>query len=237
MLFRSAARACGSSSADPPPTVRLMVPKLTTNSKPTNKSKGFAFVEFTHRNALQQGLKLHQSELEGRKINVELTAGGGGKSERRLEKVKQRNKELHEQRVCSFRRSRHTRSPPMHALEKAAREADSGQEKGGGTRGRTRRQCGYGATSTIFCHFRSRSSSTEEKDLVGSGKRGGGCINEEERQQEREEAATKSTWYRHECYPSGLVRVRVDYRALLPMHGRTWWRVSIALCPRSPYPN
>ena len=86
---------------DPPPTVRLMTPKPSAASKPTVKSKGFAFVEFTHRNALQQGLKLHQSELEGRKINVELTAGGGGNSQHRLEKVKQRNKGLHDQRVCT----------------------------------------------------------------------------------------------------------------------------------------
>lgn len=85
--------------ADPPPTVRLMTPKPSANSKPSHKSKGFAFVEFSHKNALQQGLKLHQTELEGRKINVELTAGGGGKSEHRLEKVKKRNRELHEQRV------------------------------------------------------------------------------------------------------------------------------------------
>lgn len=76
-----------------------MTPKPTPNSRPTAKSKGFAFVEFSHRNALQQGLKLHQSELEGRNINVELTAGGGGKSESRLEKVKQRNRELYDQRV------------------------------------------------------------------------------------------------------------------------------------------
>ncbi|KAH9944169.1 uncharacterized protein BXZ73DRAFT_73754 [Epithele typhae] len=86
------------SKCDPPPSVRLMTPKLTEGSKVKAKSKGFAFVEFSHRNALQQGLKMHQSELEGRKINVELTAGGGGKSEQRIEKVKQRNKELHEQR-------------------------------------------------------------------------------------------------------------------------------------------
>ena len=77
-----------------------MTPKLSANIKYTAKSKGFAFVEFPNSNALQQGLKLHQSELEGRKINVELTAGGGGKSVQRWEKVKRRNKELHEQRVC-----------------------------------------------------------------------------------------------------------------------------------------
>jgi len=84
-------------ACDPPPTVRLMTPKPTPG-KSSAKSKGFAFLEFTSRNALQQALKLHQSELEGRMINVELTAGGGGKSESRVEKLKKRNRELHEQR-------------------------------------------------------------------------------------------------------------------------------------------
>ncbi|KAK7694973.1 hypothetical protein QCA50_002161 [Cerrena zonata] len=82
----------------PPPNVRLMAPKPSDNSRPTAKSKGFAFLEFDHKLGLQQALKLHHSELEGRKINVELTAGGGGKSEHRIAKVKERNKELHEQR-------------------------------------------------------------------------------------------------------------------------------------------
>jgi RNA recognition motif-containing protein len=68
------------------------------------KSKGCAFLEFTHRNALQQGLKLHQSMLDGRMINVELTAGGGGKSESRLTKVRERNKALLGQRVSFLRR-------------------------------------------------------------------------------------------------------------------------------------
>ncbi|KAH9846855.1 hypothetical protein C2E23DRAFT_743270 [Lenzites betulinus] len=87
------------SKCDPPPSVRLMTPKPNPNNpRPTAKSKGFAFVEFSHRNALQQGLKLHQTDIDGRKINVELTAGGGGKSETRLEKVKKRNRDLHEQR-------------------------------------------------------------------------------------------------------------------------------------------
>lgn len=64
------------------------------------KSKGCAFLEFKHQSALQQGLKLHHSSLDGRRINVELTAGGGGKSETRLSKLKERNKELENQRVC-----------------------------------------------------------------------------------------------------------------------------------------
>ncbi|KAF7311087.1 RRM domain-containing protein [Mycena chlorophos] len=83
---------------DPPPTVRLRTPKPSASGKPTIKSKGCAFVEFSHRNALQQGLKLHQSELEGRRINVELTVGGGGSGETRIQKLKERNKSLHGER-------------------------------------------------------------------------------------------------------------------------------------------
>jgi nucleolar protein 6 len=86
---------------DPPPQVRLLTPK--PNKSPpgstTAKSKGCAFLEFSHRNALQQGLKLHGSTLDGRRINVELTAGGGGKSEKRVQKVQARNKHLLEERV------------------------------------------------------------------------------------------------------------------------------------------
>jgi len=66
------------------------------------KSKGCAFLEFKTKAALQQALKLHQSMLDGRMINVELTAGGGGKSQARLQKVKERNKALLNQRVWLF---------------------------------------------------------------------------------------------------------------------------------------
>jgi len=85
---------------DPPPTVRLPTPKT---AQPSSKSKGYAFLEFTDKKALQQALRLHHSELEGRKINVELTAGGGGKSEHRVKKLHERNKGLHEQRVPHVR--------------------------------------------------------------------------------------------------------------------------------------
>jgi nucleolar protein 6 len=84
--------------ADPPPTIRLLTRTSTSGSQRSN-SKGCAFLEFTHRNALQQALKLHQSTLEGRMINVELTAGGGGKGGTRLAKVRERNKALLAQRV------------------------------------------------------------------------------------------------------------------------------------------
>ncbi|KAJ7596587.1 hypothetical protein C8J56DRAFT_1105695 [Mycena floridula] len=86
------------SKCDPPPSVRLLTPKVTS-SKPNNKSKGCAFLEFSHPNALQQGLKLHQSQLDGRMVNVELTAGGGGKGQARTVKITQRNKGLFGQRT------------------------------------------------------------------------------------------------------------------------------------------
>jgi len=91
---------------DPPPTIRLLTPKIVPGQAAQRpKSKGCAFLEFTHRNALQQGLKLHQSMLDGRMINVELTAGGGGRSESRLTKVRERNRALLSQRVGVLQQS------------------------------------------------------------------------------------------------------------------------------------
>ncbi|KAJ6621106.1 hypothetical protein B0H10DRAFT_2163237 [Mycena sp. CBHHK59/15] len=78
-------------ACDPPPTVRLRTPKPPTPGKPINKSKGCAFVEFTR-------TEITSTELEGRMINVELTVGGGGKSESRITKLKERNKDLFTQR-------------------------------------------------------------------------------------------------------------------------------------------
>ncbi|KAF8349703.1 hypothetical protein F5887DRAFT_942037 [Amanita rubescens] len=85
------------SSCDPPPDVRLLTPKDSAGKK-TTKSKGCAFLEFTSQQGLQQALKLHQSNLDGRMINVELTAGGGGTGETRMKKLQERNKDLHNQR-------------------------------------------------------------------------------------------------------------------------------------------
>jgi len=79
--------------------VRLLTPKITRTGATIAKSKGCAFLEFSTRPALQAALRLHQSELDGRRINVELTAGGGGKGDTRLTKLKARNKELAAQRT------------------------------------------------------------------------------------------------------------------------------------------
>ncbi|KAF8445749.1 hypothetical protein L210DRAFT_3528327 [Boletus edulis BED1] len=88
------------SACVPPPSVRLLTPKPSTKSstKTVTKSKGCAFLEFKHHGVLQQALKLHHSVLDGRQINVELTAGGGGKSLTRMKKLGERNKELEGQR-------------------------------------------------------------------------------------------------------------------------------------------
>ncbi|KAL4403159.1 hypothetical protein ACI68E_000942 [Malassezia pachydermatis] len=61
-------------------------------------SKGCAFVEFTSSTAMQKALRFHHTMFQGRQINVELTAGGGGKSQHRREKIKAKNAELEKER-------------------------------------------------------------------------------------------------------------------------------------------
>lgn len=70
-----------------------------TTDKVTNKPKGFAFMEFDSADSLQTALKKHHSVLAKRKINVELTAGGGGtKSATRKAKLTEKNKKLEQER-------------------------------------------------------------------------------------------------------------------------------------------
>jgi len=74
----------------------------------TKKSKGYAFLEFSNFDRMKTCLKLYHhstfdtgigGEKGKRRINVELTAGGGGsKSEGRKEKLKEKNQRLEEQR-------------------------------------------------------------------------------------------------------------------------------------------
>jgi len=72
----------------------IRIPTARTTSKP----QGFAFVEFDSSEALEKALGCHHTVLGGRKINVELTAGGGGKGERRMERIKGRREGLEEER-------------------------------------------------------------------------------------------------------------------------------------------
>ena len=75
---------------------------LSSKPKPgvdESKAKGCAFIEFTNAGALQSALRLHHSLMDKRKINVEISAGGGGKGEKRKEKISEANKRLGDQRA------------------------------------------------------------------------------------------------------------------------------------------
>lgn len=63
------------------------------------RSRGCAFVEFSSATALQKALHFHHTFLDGRQINVELTAGGGGNTKGRAEKIKKKNEKLDQERV------------------------------------------------------------------------------------------------------------------------------------------
>ncbi|APA07273.1 hypothetical protein sscle_02g020430 [Sclerotinia sclerotiorum 1980 UF-70] len=77
---------------------------LTEKGNPT-KSRGCAFLEFEGYDYMKTCLKqFHQSTFNDgisapRKINVELTAGGGGNTKDRRSKIKGKNEKLNEQRV------------------------------------------------------------------------------------------------------------------------------------------
>jgi RNA recognition motif-containing protein len=62
--------------------------RLLTDPK-TKKSRGMAFVEVTDPEFLYSLLKLHLTMLDGRRINVERSAGGGRNSENKKSKIKQ----------------------------------------------------------------------------------------------------------------------------------------------------
>ncbi|EKC97522.1 hypothetical protein A1Q2_08186 [Trichosporon asahii var. asahii CBS 8904] len=98
------------------PAVRLLTDKAT------GKSRGIAFLELANGNELQSALKQHHSILNGKRINVELTAGGGGKSEGRREKLKQRN-----ERVSTQREKREKEAKEKEAKAKAAKGDQAGQ--------------------------------------------------------------------------------------------------------------
>ena len=55
--------------------------RLLTDSK-TKKSRGMAFVELSTPELMYECLKLHLTHLDGRRINVERSAGGGNESKK-----------------------------------------------------------------------------------------------------------------------------------------------------------
>lgn len=67
------------------------------------KDKGIAFMEFDNesreiQSKMDNALRMHHLVLRNRKINVELTVGGGGNSENRTAKLKEKNEKLGEER-------------------------------------------------------------------------------------------------------------------------------------------
>ncbi|WWD18422.1 hypothetical protein CI109_102872 [Kwoniella shandongensis] len=79
------------------PAVRLLTTRPNTPAQ-APKSRGIAFLELSSSADMQACLKLHHSNLKGRDINVELTAGGGGGGEERKRKIDERNKRVGTQR-------------------------------------------------------------------------------------------------------------------------------------------
>ncbi|KAK0729735.1 hypothetical protein B0H67DRAFT_526001 [Lasiosphaeris hirsuta] len=86
-------------------TVHPINVRLLTQRDDPKKSRGIAFVEFGRFDHMKTCLeKFHHTDFDDglspvRKINVELTAGGGGKTSKRQEKIATKNKKLNEERT------------------------------------------------------------------------------------------------------------------------------------------
>ncbi|OTA56846.1 hypothetical protein K449DRAFT_387226 [Hypoxylon sp. EC38] len=113
-----------------PTSVRLL------HNPQTKKSRGIAFVEFGRYDHMKACLKtLHHSTftcpsangkgIEERKINVELTAGGGGNTEHRKEKIKAKNAKLNEERA------RRAQEEIKAKAEKEREKLEKGAKNGG----------------------------------------------------------------------------------------------------------
>ena len=75
----------------------------------SGKSRGMAFVDCAGDDDLERGVHMHQSKLLGRRINVEKSASGGGKTDRRkrfIQKSKEEYEEIRRSRVAEALESR-----------------------------------------------------------------------------------------------------------------------------------
>mmetsp|Transcript_24868 Transcript_24868/g.37074 ORF Transcript_24868/g.37074 Transcript_24868/m.37074 type:complete len:471 (-) Transcript_24868:685-2097(-) len=70
--------------------------RLLTDPTKNNKSRGMAFIETTDPELMYNCLKLHHTHLDGRRINVERSAGGNKGSEARQNKLKRYRTEQEE---------------------------------------------------------------------------------------------------------------------------------------------
>lgn len=88
-LFKHFQRKLGEEHTVTEETLRI---RLLTDPK-TQKSRGMAFLETTDPEVLYACLKLHHTHLDGRRINVERSAGGKRNSNTRQSKISQYRKE------------------------------------------------------------------------------------------------------------------------------------------------
>ena len=97
-------------------------------TKKSGESKGCAFLEFDTSDAVRKILKLHHSKMEGRRINVELTVGGGGNNDDRKQRIQDKNSRVHEQRRKAHAGAHGKPAPGAGAH--AARGAKGGDARG-----------------------------------------------------------------------------------------------------------
>ncbi|RKF78716.1 hypothetical protein GcC1_053016 [Golovinomyces cichoracearum] len=108
----------------------LAVRHLTRKDDPS-KSRGTAFVEFENYDTHKTALKImHHSTFDDglskpRKINVELTAGGGGNTEGRRTKIKHKNDRLNEQRIRRLQEEEKAKREKVLVTETASNFAES----------------------------------------------------------------------------------------------------------------
>ncbi|ORZ23027.1 hypothetical protein BCR42DRAFT_403814 [Absidia repens] len=96
--------------------------------KVTKKPKGFAFIEFEDSRNLNKALAFHHTSLNKRQINVELTAGGGGKSTTRAEKLKVKNERLQEERQKAHQDKVHGKIPDVKSSSYGGTKASAEEE-------------------------------------------------------------------------------------------------------------
>jgi len=87
--------------------------------------KGFAFLEFEDPATHAKALKLNHSMLRGRRINVEMTAGGGGNSANRKKKITEKNKKFQDEWAKKI-------AAEKEAQEARAASGESGENAQGG---------------------------------------------------------------------------------------------------------
>jgi len=69
------------------------------------KFRGFAFVECENNDQFQKLLLLHHQSFKNRKVNIELSAGGGGNSNSRKSKISKKNQKLLKYRQKIFEKA------------------------------------------------------------------------------------------------------------------------------------